>query len=128
MVAVAAAVCVVCFVAAFSAFGAMRAASDTLATARGALAAFSDASLTDDDRERIARKTSLRLFSGSISAGLRAGAAVLVSALPILLADKAGLAPGSEVVSFLLRWDVLLVITVVTVAGYLLKRALWPSS
>lgn len=70
-------------------------------TARGALASLGDAALDDDARERAARDASARLFKATGAIFVRAAACLALSAVPIVVADVAGVARWADVNDFL---------------------------
>lgn len=119
---------ILCFAGGLWLFGVVRAAGAALATARTALQALRDESLDDLARERVARQASLQLFARFGAILLRSALALLASAVPIALADVAGLAPQQAVIAFLSRWDVILAAAAVMVAAYLLWRKRWRSA
>lgn len=74
------------------------------ATARAALTSLTDARLDDDARERAAREASARLFRATGAIVVRAAGCLALSAVPIALADRTGLARWADVNAFLLSW------------------------
>lgn len=71
------------------------------ATARAAFASLGDTALDDDARERAARDASGRLFKATGAILVRAAACLVLSAVPIVVADRAGLARWADVNAFL---------------------------
>jgi hypothetical protein len=128
MIAATAIASILTFLAAFSLFGVRRAAGQTLATTRHALAELSNRRLDDDTLERTAREASIRLFTGSVSLGIRGAAALLLASLPIGLAQYAGIASGSDIVAFLSAWPALGFMAALLAAAYLLERSGWRST
>lgn len=108
--------------------GILRAGAEVFAVARGALAALRDPGLDDDAREAAVQRASLRLFGAFFSILARSALALLLSFAPIWLADAASLAARADVLFYLSRWDILVVITIVMLAGYRLRTLLWASS
>ena len=112
------------FIGALWLFGVLRASSSALDTAQGAIAILRNGGLDDDAREQGVRHASLALFRIFISILVRSTLTLLVSSVPIWLADFVGLAPSGDVIRFLSRWDVILVATGVITIGYPLIRKL----
>ena len=100
-------------------------ASAAVATARGAVAAMRDPALDDAAREKAVQAASLRLMGAFASIVVRGALSLGASLLPIWLADLTGLASGWAIVDFLSRWDVIVVASVVIVAGYVVRVKLW---
>ena len=119
----AASICV--FVAALWLFGIVRTAAGALATARAALAVLADKALDDTAREEHIQKAALQLLGATFSLLGRSLLAVLASAVPIVLADWAGLAATAELIGFLARWDVILAATLLMFAAYIAWVRLW---
>jgi hypothetical protein len=128
MIAGTAIACVAVFLIAFSGLRVTQAASGGLAIARGAMTLLSDRTIDDDARERAVRQASIRLFSASASIAVRAVLAMLVSFVPVLIAETAGVATLTDVVAFLSRWDVMVITTLVIVGYVVTKRAWQPST
>jgi hypothetical protein len=118
---------VAAFMAAFLAVRIVPAAAAAIATAHGAVAAMRDPSLDDLARERAAQRASLRLFGAFGGILLRSALALAAAFLPVLAADASGIAPEAAVTGFLMRWDVIVVLTVLVTAGWLLAWRAWPS-
>jgi len=112
------------FLFAFWRLDLVRVSSGAVTTARTALAAMRDESLDDAAREKAVQAASIRLTGAFVSIAVRGAVALGVSLLPIWLGDVGGLAPGDEVINFLSRWDVILIASVVIVAGYVLRARL----
>ena len=100
-------------------------ASGAIATAQGAMAAMRDPALDDAAREKAVQAASLRLMGSFASIVVRGALSLGVSLLPIWLADVTGLASGAAVIDFLSRWDVIIIASVVIVAGYVVRIKLW---
>jgi hypothetical protein len=116
------------FIAALCLLGIVGRAGAALAVTRGAVAALRDPGLDDEARERAVQRASLKLFSAFLSILARSVLALLLSFAPIWLADAAGLAAQDEVLFYLSRWDNIVVVTIVMLAGYRLRMLLWASS
>lgn len=113
---------IVLFVLAFSVTRLANSFGQVMAIARRALRTISDSRLEDHDKERAARQAALQLLAQAALITLK-GAITVVSALfPFWLADVLALQPWDEAMSFALRWDVLLITSVLMLAGWLLWR------
>lgn len=102
-------------------------AAGVLTTTQDAVAVMRDATLDEAAREKAIQRASVRLLSDAAGILVRAALSVAVSLVPIWLVDATGLAPFESVIAFLSRWDVVLIASVVMVAGYFARRRLWPS-
>lgn len=102
-------------------------ATDALATARGAIATMRDQHIDDAVREQAVQRASGRLICVFASILVRGALAFGASVLPIWLAHQAGVVRSEEIITFLSRWDVMLMATVVIVIGYLIWNRLWRS-
>jgi len=100
-------------------------AAGALATAQGAVAAMRDPALDDMAREKAVQAASLRLMGAFASIVARGALSLGASLLPIWLADLTGLAAVGAVIDFLSRWDVIVIATVVILAGYVIRVRLW---
>ena len=97
-----------------------------MSIAASATAAIRDSELDDEAREKAVQRASLRLIGTFFSILGRSALTLLASFLPIWLVGLTDLAAPEDVISFLSRWDVMVIVTVVVVAGYLVGRRLWP--
>lgn len=116
------------FIAAFWLLGIVPRATAALAVTRGAFAAMRDTALDEEAREREVQRASLKLMGLFFSILGRSLLALLASLLPIWIADAMGLASRDTVLLFLARWDVILVVSLVLLAGYVLWNRLWASN
>lgn len=116
---------IVLFLVALWLFRLVPTAAGALATAQGAVGAMRDEALDDAAREKAVQSASLRLMGAFASIVVRGALSLGASLLPIWLADVAGLAAGNDVIDFLSRWDVIIIATVVIVAGYVIRIKLW---
>jgi len=119
-------VSIVVFVVAFAFFGIVPIARLAVSTSLTALGAMRDPALDDAVRERVVRRASITMLRNFASILVRGAGILAVSCLPILLADRAGLAPAGAVVEFLSRWDVIVAISAVMGAAWLIKDRAWP--
>ncbi|GAB4394462.1 MAG: hypothetical protein Tsb0032_19840 [Kiloniellaceae bacterium] len=104
--------------------GMPRIGAEVLAVARGAVTTLRDPRLDDDARETAVQRAALRLFAAFFSILARSILTLLLSFAPIWLADTTRLAAQGEVLVYLSRWDIILVITIVMLAGYRLRTLL----
>jgi hypothetical protein len=112
------------FIGALWLSGVLQASRSALDTVQGAIAILRNEGLNDDAREQGVRHASLALFRLFASILMRSTLTLLVSTIPIWLADFAGLASSGDVIRFLSRWDVILIATGVITLGYPLMRKL----
>ncbi len=108
--------------------GILRAGAEVFAVARGAVAALRDPGLDDAAREAAVQRASLRLFGAFFSILARSALALLLSFAPIWLAETAGVVTSDAVMVYLSRWDIIVVVSIVMLAGYRLRMLLWASS
>ena len=128
MIAVTAAVSIGVFIFGLRFFGVFRVAGNVLVTAQGAVAVLRDKSLDDSTREKKLQRTALQLFGTFISILIRSMLSLLSSLVPSWIASFMGLLEVEDVISYLSRWDVIAIATVVMVAGYFIWKRLRPSS
>ncbi len=128
MTATVALACVAIFAAGLWALGIVRAGTEALAVAQVAVAALRDPRLDDDAREQAVQRASLRLFGAFFSILTRSALALAAAVLPLWIAETAGLVSGEAVMLYLSRWDIILVTSIVMLAGYRLRMLLWASS
>ena len=115
------------FIGAFWGLGIAKVGAGVLSTAGGAVAAMRDESLDDQAREKAVRRASIQLISAFISILIRSALTFVASFLPIWRADFMDLATTEDVVRFLSRWDVIMIATIVVIAGYVIWMRRWPS-
>ena len=120
--------CIAVFAAGLWALGVVRAGSEALAVAQNAVATLRDPRLDDDAREQAVQRASLRLFGATFSILARSAIALVASLLPLWGAEAAGLVSSEAVMLYLSRWDIILVASIVMLAGYRLRTLLWASS
>ncbi|WP_170399634.1 sulfotransferase [Ruegeria arenilitoris] len=81
------------------------------------VAALFDNQLSDDAKEAAARRAGVQLILGGLNLTWRIALALAAAGLPILLADLAGLAPGSAVLDVMLRLDYIVIVSVLAFAA-----------
>ena len=113
---------------AFWVSGVIRVSAGVLSTTRNATAIMRDPALDDMAREKAMQRASLKLIADFGSILLRSAISLAVSFAPIWLADVTGLASSRAVMDFLSRIDVIVVASIVMVAGYALRVRMWPSN
>lgn len=123
-VVVVAAVAIISFLVGFRISGVTPTAQRALATALAARKVMRDPDIDELGKEKAVQKSALSLFGSFISIFLRSLVTLLISVLPIWLADLAGLVLMAEVFEFLARWDVIIGASVLITAGWLIIRRL----
>ena len=81
------------------------------ATTMSGLAAMTSREMDDDAKEIAVRRAGLALIAAAFGLSWRFAAALTAAALPILLADAAGLVAFDRVIALMLRWDYILAVT-----------------
>jgi len=115
------------FVLAFSFTRLSSSFGQVVAIAQQAIRAITDSQLDDHDKERAARHAGLQLLRQSTVITLKGAITVLCALFPFWLADVLALQPWEEAMTFALRWDVLLITTVLIMVGWLFWRH-WSTS
>lgn len=113
---------IVLFVLAFSMTRLASSFGRVMAIARRATRTISDNQLDDHDKERVARQAAVQLLGQAGMITLKGAITVACALFPFWLADVLALQPWDEAMSFALRWDVLLITSVLMLAGWLLWR------
>ena len=124
MIAATAIASIVLFIAAQWLFGVARAGVGVLGVAGRAMAAMGDEALGDEAREKTMQRAAIELLRALVSIVFRSALALLASLLPIWLASSTGWAGTDDVFRFLSRWDVLVVASIVIIAGYFILTRL----
>jgi hypothetical protein len=106
----------------------VEAAQKAIATASRAGKVMSSKELDDHTKEKEVQKAAIGLVGSVFSIALRSLIALLAAAVPIYGADAAGLATTDGVIDFLSRWDVIIIVSAVMIAGYFAGRRLWPAA
>ena len=91
-------------------------ARDAIGTLQGTMAQLRDPDLDDLAREKAAQSAGIKLIGSAFSLLLRSVVALAAAAIPLWLADLAGIMPLSSSIAFLERWDVILVTSVIMIA------------
>ena len=116
---------ILAFVVAFGLLGILGVAQSAIATARETGQVMGDKTLDDDTKERLVQKASLSLMKNFAGLLVRLIALLAATFAPIYLADLAGLATTEAVTGFLLRWDVILITSIVLIGLVFAGRRLW---
>lgn len=128
MLIVVAAASILVFVLAISRSGLVAVCSAVLSEVRRATRALRDPALDDLAKQHLARRAAARLFGFSMSILLRGALVLGLALVPVGAADLAGLAPARSVLDWMVRPEVIVVTSVVLMAGYFAGRRLWPRS
>jgi hypothetical protein len=94
-----------------------RVGSSVLVISRDAFVVLRDDKVDDARRETAARRAAIRLGGAFISIAVRGAISFIASIMPIYLADRFELAAADDAVAFLMRWDVVLTVTIVFLAA-----------
>lgn len=90
-------------------------ARHALETAMAGLSAMMDSELDDDTKEIAVRRAGFGLIAASLNLLWRFCAALAAAAAPIFLADSFGLVSRDAVFALMLRWDYIIIVSVVTI-------------
>lgn len=115
------------FIAVLWLLGIARVAANVLVIAKQATVSMRDESLDEESREKAVQRASIQLFGAFFWILMRGVAAFLVAFLPIWIANLAGIANTEDVVAYLSRWDVIVIVSLVVIGGYIIWMRLWPS-
>ena len=115
------------FIGTFWVLGIARVGARVLVIAKGAIATMRDERLDDEVREKVAQRASIQLIGAFFSILVRSVLAFLASFLPIWIASMADFATIEDVLRYLSRWDVIVIVSMVIIAGYVIWMRLWPS-
>ena len=118
---------IVLFVMAFSFTRLSSSFGQVMAIVQQAIRVIMDSQLDDHEKERAARHAALQLLKQAVLIILKGAITVICALLPFWLADVLALQPWDETMAFALRWDVLLITTVLMLAGWLFCRR-WSSA
>jgi len=113
---------VAAFILALRLFHVVAVARDIIDRTRGATATLRAADLDDDAKERAIQATAGQLLVRFVSITLRAVGALAVPTALLWLLDVAGLVSMGAVTAFLLRWDVIVGLTVALLVAHLVVQ------
>lgn len=122
MIYLAALLVVAAFILALRLFHVVAVARDIIDRTRGATATLRAADLDDDAKERAIQATAGQLLVRFVSITLRAVGALAVPTALLWLLDVAGLVSMGAVTAFLLRWDVIVGLTVALLVAHLVVQ------
>ena len=114
----------VLFLAAWRLSGIYPCVLSVLSLSREAARAMMDASLDDDQKERLARRYALEMFGGFLGVTLRA---VVVLAPPVgalLILDALNIVGFRSVAELMARWEVIVGSTAAALIAWLVQRAM----
>ena len=84
-------------------------------TTLSAISGMMDSELDDDAKEIAARRAGIGLIISAIQVFWRFALALAVAAVPIYAADAVGLAPRDDVLSLMLRFDYIIIVSVIAI-------------
>ncbi|MGI9356147.1 MAG: hypothetical protein ACR2PF_13420 [Rhizobiaceae bacterium] len=102
--------------------GLVPASAKAMVTSRSAVQTMLDGDKEDEEKERILQQDSLKLIGNLGSILLRGVVVIAASLLPLVVFDKANLASISDSTALLMRWDVILVASIIATLIYLTAR------
>jgi hypothetical protein len=118
---------IACFMLAFWLLGIVPVARDTIATAQTAMQTMRDPALDELAKEKAVQSAALRMLVHAASLIGRSLLALAAAAVPVLAAHWTGLMPAAQSLAFMERWEVIVIATLVVLAGYVGVRRLWPN-
>ena len=124
MIVAALIVAVLAFVAVLRVLDAAGAGGRALATARGATSTLRSPTLSDEEKERAARRAAAGLFQSFLVIALIGGAALAASAAVVWAGSAAGLYPLDALMATATDWPFLLASSVVGVAAWMATERL----
>lgn len=116
---------ILAFVIVFWKAGVVPAAQKAIDTASHAGKVMSSKELDDDVKEKEVQKSAIGLLGSVVSITVRSAVSLIAAAVPIYGAEAAGLVGADAVIDFLSRWDVIIIVSVVMIAGYIVGRRVW---
>lgn len=90
---------------------------------REAARAMTDASLDDDQKERLARRYAFKMIRSFVEVTLRAAVVLALPAGALLILDALNLVEFREVFEFLAMWEVILGATAAALVVWFIRRA-----
>jgi hypothetical protein len=119
---------IVVFICALRWYGVIRVAASVFVTAQEAVTVLRDNNLDDSAREKELQHATIQLFGAFISILIRSMLTFLTSLVPIWLASLMGMVKIEDVTRYLSSWDVIVITTVMIVAGCVIWVRLQPFS
>jgi hypothetical protein len=101
---------------------AMECAGEAVSAARGAMATLLDPALTDEDKERAARNSSLQMFGHAATITVRLALALIVPVAFLAVLVVARILNATILVNTLESWPMILASTIVVTVALLWKR------
>ena len=122
MIIAAAALAVLLFAVALKYSGIYPLTLDVIASARAAASVIRNPSLDDDQREVRVQKAALHLFKRAAQIILLTVAVVGIPLIALVALDAVGLAELEAVFALMMRWDFILIATVIAIALFWVWR------
>ena len=116
---------ILAFLVAFWAVKVVAAATKAITTATGAMKILANKDLDDAAKEKATQKAAISLLRSVVSIATRCAVSIVAAGIPIYAAQVLGIAPVSDTIDFLSRWDVILISSLVISVLYLVGRQLW---
>lgn len=113
------------FVAACAALDIVRVAGGALVSSREGLARMRDVHADERERERAARRLSLRLFAACGALIARSAIAIVAGAVPIGVAHASGVVPAADVGRFLATWQAAAIASALAIVATAVGRMAW---
>lgn len=118
---------ILAFLAVFTGLNVVQHALDALALVKSSTATLTDKSLTDDEKEVAVQKAGIALLGRFFAITWRVVASLAASLAPIYALAAMGLTTVDAVFTFLSRWDVIVVSTIV-IGGFMFWSARKPTN
>lgn len=109
---------IILFIITLGLSGIIRKGNEVFVIVQDSLSVMRDPSLDDDIREKKVQQASMWLFRAFLSILIRSLLVFLLSALPLLLADRMAVVAINDVIQYLSRWDVIGITTFILCIGY----------
>lgn len=93
-----------------------------VSAARETAAVVLEATLDDEEKERLVRRAAVRMFAQFLMITLTGIAVLVVPGIVISVADISGIAQGREVLDLLLSWEVLIGASALFLIGFWFVR------
>lgn len=95
---------------------------DVVASCRTAVAAMRNASLGDDEKERLVQQSAVQLMKHFVAISLLGAAVLAVPVLVLLALDALTIAPFQAAVALSLKWEVIAGTSIAAVVVWLARR------
>ena len=106
------------FIYSLYAFGLLQAGKLVLNDVQYAFTIIRDDRIDDDRREKEIQKASIKLFGVFISILIRTVLTLVISIVPVYIANKTGLINYNDIIEFVSRWDVIAVTSILMIGGF----------